>query len=293
MTSFFRLTLALSFALTGGPAWPQGINPAANQGQQSQNGGSGANNAAGSGLMGSGAGMMANPMTIPIGIALMAMGMLAMAQGSHDSGAANQSGMTAMASNMNGGGATTTAPTFTAPATGMAGIIASPASKMAVDAITNDGGMVTPTGITMPDGSSKPWSSFSSAGALQAAGFDSKALMAKVAEVEKNIDMSAAKGTGLREGEGAGGGAASPPAASNEPLENRMPASIVDYAKERAGMVAGKTVEAGGEPIGARGDNLFEIIHRAYDRKRDGNQFLLEESRVRDPATTRIQVKSR
>ena len=48
------------------------INPAANQGQQSQNSGAGANNAAGAALIAAGMALMANPPTQPAGAALIA-----------------------------------------------------------------------------------------------------------------------------------------------------------------------------------------------------------------------------
>src|SRR5882757_7557302 len=90
------------------------INPAANQGKQSQDSGSGANAAAGAALIAAGMALMANPPTQPAGAALIAMGMLALAQSGADSGAADQSAATA-ASSVNGVGSNTgTAGTTTA-----------------------------------------------------------------------------------------------------------------------------------------------------------------------------------
>src|SRR5262245_57125614 len=83
------------------------INQGSNVGQASQQGGAGANNAAGAALIAAGVPMLAQPPTAPMGAMLIALGMMALAQGGHDSGAAGQSANTGAASVYNNGTADT------------------------------------------------------------------------------------------------------------------------------------------------------------------------------------------
>jgi hypothetical protein len=42
-----------------------------------------------------------------------------------------------------------------------------------------------------------------------------------------------------------------------------------------------------GTPIGAKGDDLFTMIHRAYDRKREANVFMSEAEPPKAPPPQR------
>jgi hypothetical protein len=46
-----------------------------------------------------------------------------------------------------------------------------------------------------------------------------------------------------------------------------------DHADKKK-IIAGKSLMVGGEPIGVKGDNIFDMVHRAYQKKRGRNQFL-------------------
>lgn len=289
MGIFLRSCLIFATSLAWpGPAVAQNINPGANQGAQSQGGGSGANNAAGAALIGAGAAMMTQPPTVPMGIAMVAMGIIALAQGSHDKNAAQQSAATANATNLGKGPTgTNKTTTYADPEKGVAGALATPEGKKAAAAIEAAGGEVSNKGVKLPNGDLKPWSSFSSAGSLASAGFDSKELMKKVGEIEKNIAQAnaAVKSMALRDGEGPGGAVPSPNGGSESGnaegsgnVAFRMPAGLTP--EQRARLVSGKTVDAGGEAIYTKGDNLFEIIHRAYDRRREGHHFILTENLI-------------
>jgi hypothetical protein len=58
---------------------------------------------------------------------------------------------------------------------------------------------------------------------------------------------------------------------------------------DQAKMAAGATLMRGGDPIGVSMDNLFAMIHRAYDRKSGQEEFLptagVAEVSVRAPAS--------
>jgi hypothetical protein len=43
---------------------------------------------------------------------------------------------------------------------------------------------------------------------------------------------------------------------------------------DKAKMLAGKARIVGGEPIGVMGDDIFQMIHRRYDSKKKGNEFI-------------------
>lgn len=244
------------------------INPAANQGQQSQNGGAGANDAAGAALIAAGAALMANPPTQPAGAALIAMGMLALAQGAADSNAANQSGQTAAAS-VNG---TTTPTTPTNPALGTGtSAFQSPAAATGTAALTSAGYSVTPTGLVNPDGSLTPNSAFNSPGGMAAAGM-SPATIKAVQDALANVQGSGPKISNVAVSEGGGGGSGSGAGNDFSILGRKSAFQMTDAMKKQ--MVAGKTVLFDGDPIGVRGQNIFDMIHTAYQRKSDRHDFL-------------------
>lgn len=258
------------------------INPAANTGQSSQNNASGLNNLIGAALVASGAAMMSNPNTVPAGIATMAMGLLALAQGAADNNAAGQSGTTADSSATTPSTTSTTASTTPNPTptaatdSGMNAAFQTPAGQQAISAITAAGGTVTPDGVTMPDGTTQPWSAFSSGAAMNAAGMDGAGAMKTVAALERKFGLDAAGqagsgGIGMPDTSGGGG----PSKPANEFVMPKFNNPFAMNAAQKAKLAAGKTITtAGGDPIGVQMDNIFAMIHRAYDRQRTQANFI-------------------
>lgn len=268
------------------PAPTPSINPAANQGQQSQNGGAGANAAAGAALIAAGMALMSNPPTVPAGAALVAMGILALAQSAHDSNAAGQSGATA-ASSVNGVGANPANPTLGA---GTPGFV-DPNVAAGKNALGQAGYTVNGDGLQTPSGSVIPNSAFNSAGGMAKAGMDASTIKeVQNALATVNGDASRAKVSGVAVGEGGGGvsndhsgdgggGGGGGSSTYVNPFQMNS-----DLKKQ---MVAGKTVLFDGDPIGVRGQDIFEMIHTCYEKKRSRNDFLDESGGVgaRQPAS--------
>lgn len=275
-------------AVTPTPPKSASINPSANQGQQSQNSGAGANAAAGAALIASGMALMSQPPTVPAGAALIAMGMLALAQSGHDSGAANQSAATG-ASSVYGNGSTSTAAkdAVANPQLGSGkSAFNSQAVKDAQASLANAGYSVTPSGLTTPDGSTIPNSAFNSAGGMAAAGLGSdqiKAVQDALGKVNSDIGSGAGKISAVAVSEGGGGGSsADKPASEDFSFTDKGSVFGLSDAAKKA-MVAGKTVNFDGDPIGVRGNNIFDMIHVAYQKKRDSHDFLDSESGAASP----------
>lgn len=275
------------------------INPGANVGQASQNGGAGSNNAAGAALIASAIPMLANPPTMPIGMMLLAMGLLALAQGGADSGAAGQSGNTA-AQSYAGTGTTGTGATGSSGTSaltpgadgGMAGAFASPAGQQAIAAITAAGGSVSDQGITMPDGSFKSWGAFSSASSMKANGMDPTEAMKVVGDVEKKLGVNG-KATSIASDSSGGGSIRGP--SGDDKFTPFNPFKLSADAKAK--LIAGKTVNYKNDPIGVAMDDIFAMIHRAYTRKTAADTFIVENSAApgsaaRDPASVAPPVKA-
>jgi hypothetical protein len=289
---------------TGNPSSTSpSINPAANQGQSSQNSGALANMAAGAALM------AACMMTTPPNLALCALGALAMAQGAADSGAGNQSGNTAGLSNASG-----TNPAGTTPATPAPGLVGDPSGTTSTinngtpggsttagltqagqAALANAGYVVTPAGVTTPSGTTVPASSFGTASGMSAAGFgasDIQDAQKAIADLNKNA-ASGATVSGVATNDSGGGGpsmtngAGAGGSSGLSALNIKNPFALTNEAKK--GLVAGKTVLLDGEPIGVRGDDIFEMVHKAYTKKRERNAFLettIPGAPLRMPAST-------
>lgn len=257
------------------------INQGANTGQQAENGGSGANNAAGAALIAAGTPLLANPQTMPMGMALIAMGILALMQGGSDSGAAGQSGNSAATSAINNGSPSSVTtdggggPTSTTD-NGLKAAFATPAGQAAQAALASVGASITAAGVTSPNGTTTPLSSFSSPSAMSAAGLDGKQAAAVLAGIEKKLGVdSSGRVSGMATAEGAGGGGASNQ--FGKELDFKMPKFGNPFdlsAAEKAQMLAGKTVTLGGDPVGVAGDDLFAMIHRAYVRKTTTEEFI-------------------
>lgn len=265
------------------------INPAAQQGQNSQSGGSGANMAAGAALL------AACMMTQPPNMALCAMGAMAMMQGGHDKDAAKQSQATYQASSNSGATGTNTSPTYTDPSKGTGAY--SDTVKAGLQSLDDAGIKVSESGVTMPDGTKVKASSMGNSAAMTAAGFDAKSV-ADAKKVTDALNAEMANGArvssvGMSEGGGGGGGGAGAAAdnAANENGGATLPPGFDPFgtggAAARSRALAGKTVNFDGEPIGVRGNNIFEMVHNCYQRKRAGNHFIEAEASavVRAPAS--------
>jgi hypothetical protein len=273
---------------------PGSINPGSNTGQQSQSGGSGTNAAVGGALMAAGAALMSNPPTVPPGAMLMAMGILAMMQSGEDSGAAGQSAATGAASVTNGTGTTTTPVDPTGTSSFTQAKIKEGQAKLA-----EAGYKVSEKGVTTPDGSFIPANSFNSPSSMAAAGIPQSAIDqaqgilanadtgalngAKVSSVGVNTGGGGA-GSGISEGDSSG---------SSDPGGGPMGNPFNIDGEKKGQLVAGKTVMFDGEPIGVRGQNIFDMVHSCYQKKREGKHFIESEVDVatRLPASVKPSKK--
>ncbi len=262
---------------------PVTINNGANTGQASQNGGAGANNAAGAALIAAGTAMLPNPPTAPMGAALIALGIIALMQGAHDSNAAGQSGATGAASVFNNGqtqkneaGAYDNGKTA----------FNNPTVKKAIEALKEKGYNVTEKGLSKPDGTTVPMSALQSSAGLKAAGIDPDALKKAQDIAAKAVDGYSVSSVATAGG-GGGGGAAHDigPGGGEEADGGKFDAFSLGADAQRA-LMAGKTKNLDGDPIGVAGANIFEMIHEAYQKKRTGDQFVEhEEAAARAPAS--------
>jgi len=229
--------------------------------------------------------LMAKPMTMPAGAVLMALGALAMAQGSQDQNAAGQSGATAAVSAGSSTAGTATNPAF---GTGTDGFQA-PGVKAAQASLANAGYTLTPTGLTTPDGTVVSNSSLASSGGMAKAGLDAQGIK-EVKDVVDAMNKEIAKVSGMAVAEGAGGGA------SHDSV-GRQTSSYTSGFNASAGlkksMIAGKTVLFDGDPIGVRGQNIFDMVHTCYDRKRQRNDFMEENAAVAVPVARATSAASR
>jgi len=136
--------------------------------------------------------------------------------------------------------------------------------------------------VTMPDGTTKSLDSIKDAASMAAAGFSPSQSSAALAAADKLTkealakyggDMPRVTAVGVESGGGDGGGSYS--SNSEDGRSNYM--GNMRYglsAADKARMIAGKSIMAGGEPIGVKGDDIFQMIHRHYDLKRKGNEFI-------------------
>lgn len=275
------------------PVMQGSINPGSQEGQKSQSGGAGTNAAVGSGLMAAGAALMSNPKTVPPGVALMAMGMLAMMQAKEDSGAAGQSAATGFASNVNDGSVTPGAvdPNGT-------GAFAEAKIKEGQAKLGEAGYKMTSKGLTGPDGSFIPAKAFDSPSSMAAAGMSPSTIAAVqegLADAQAGAAGSAARVSGVAVNTGGGGGGSgitegdsSGSSESGTGMAN--PFNI--GADKRGSLVAGKTVMFDGEPIGVRGQNIFDMVHTAYQKKREGKHFIeTNDVATRSPASIKQPKK--
>ena len=295
------------------PVTPTGtsINPAAKQGQGSQATGKIINGVAGVAFIT--VCMSSKPPAYPMCI----MGAMALAQAALDSGAAKESGNTAAVTDGTGNpGGYAPSPSAQNPGgsggggsggpdsgsgtnpNGPAGVggYTDPRAKAGLAALKEAGYTVTRTGVKNPDGSFTPASAFNSAAGMAAAGMSPSAIkevMAVTAAINDEISKKAGtvSGVGLAEGGGGsgasgGGGTESEKADTTTAAGGRNPFSLNNG--ERKELVAGKTVLFSGEPIGVRGQDIFDMIHVAYGKKRERANFIEGDSplvQVRTPAS--------
>ncbi len=263
------------------------INQGSQQGQQSQSGGSGANAAVGAALMAAGAALMSNPPTVPPGAMLMAMGVLAMMQSGHDSDAAGQSGNTGIASLE--GNKLTNPDAATGSSAFTAGKIAEGKAALAAQGYTMD----SKGNITGPDGTVTPPSAFNSASGMAAAGMTPQAIAdaQKILADAANGSGARVSGVGIASSGGSGSGGFTEGESGGEASATGGMGSnpFALDANQKNKLVAGKTVLFDGEPIGVRGQNIFEMVHTCYEKKRKGNHFIESEQdvSVRAPASYR------
>ncbi len=137
--------------------------------------------------------------------------------------------------------------------------------------------------VTTPDGTVVPASALASPAAMAAAGFSSGAISASGATLDKLTKDALARignsgpnvvPVAIDSGEGGGGGGGSA-AGSDDALNDylrRLNKPLT--AQQKADFIAGKSILLDGEPIGVKGDNIFEMIHRAYQRKRAAGEFI-------------------
>jgi hypothetical protein len=286
-------------ATTPAAAGPS-INPAANTGQGSQSGASLANAIASAMLM---AAAMAQKPPNP---GLLAMSALAAMQAAADSGAADQSGSTATTTTAlapTPGTGTATPPTDAAVnENGTSATYSSGIPATLANALTAAGVTVTPSAVTMPDGTTVPSSAFSSPASMTAAGLDGASAAKVLPDIQKAIESSNAGhvvGMGTDSGGGGGGGGAASDGAGAlpefkiKPWKNPFETSNAAKAK----FAAGKTLSLDGESVGVKMDDIFAMINRAYDRKKINQDFIdnpkgtiQEGAAVRLPASTREVV---
>jgi sterol desaturase/sphingolipid hydroxylase (fatty acid hydroxylase superfamily) len=287
--------LAVTILLLALPTEARAIGAlaAANTGAASQTAGSTTNRVIGMMLIPSGISLTrgSDPTQISIGISMITMGVIAVAQSSADSSAAGQSQTTANTTTASTSGASTASTTgASGTGSGATGAVdggvgaafASPAGKQAVAAIANAGGSLTTAGVVMPNGKTYPLSTFSSPQALAAAGLgpDATATRSKLESLGRQVasnqagmnTASTARSETVSNAPGANPPAATGTAHSAEATVGNNPFLI--SAAQREQLIAGKTILYNGEPAGVRSDNLFSMVHRAYERHASLGEFI-------------------
>ena len=204
---------------------------------------------------------------------LCAMGALAAMQGMHDSGASDDSMATFQASTQDGN---------PNPAFGDGtGNFTDPQITTGLQELKDAGYVVTDTGIRNPDGSFSKAADFSSPAAMAASGMD-KSAIDLAQKTLASIDTSGLSGgsnakvssVGVTEGGGGASGGAGGDAGANYDSSGGGYNPFKLNAKDKAKLAAGKTVMFDGEPIGVRGQDLFEMVRVVYERKDKNHHFI-------------------
>ena len=193
---------------------------------------------------------------------LCLLGMLALQQANHLFDAAKKSGDTATASKTdeNAGSAQAVVNKVN---------FSDPRVKEAEKILAKSGIRVDRNGnVHMPDGKVMSGANFSSSQGLAAAGLDPAALdLAQKAVESSDAKISGLGGKALAESFGGG-------SSSSEASAAYTTASV--NSERRGKLMAGKTVIFDGEPIGVKTDNIFEMVHNAYQRKVTGKEFIFD-----------------
>lgn len=251
------------------------INPGARTGAASQGAGAGANAAAAGALL---AACLAPCPSCAY--PLCAMSALAAQQAGHDKGAQKKSNATAGTSNWKDYEKGTSD-------------FKDPNTKAALDKLKEGGYALDEKGLTTPNGSFIPASSLGSSSALLEAGLDPKMVDTTVKTLAAvNADAAKSLSVGVNSYGGGGGSVAegATNADSSEEDSNAIGTAqpFATSAEQRAALLEGKIVMLDGEPIGVSGGNIFDTVHKAYQARRQGKQFIdpVEPVTNRAPAST-------
>lgn len=258
------------------------INPAAQTGKSSQGAGAMINMAAGAALI---AACMSSS---PPNWGLCAMGAQALAQGAADKSAAGQSAATFDASQFE----TQSKPTYTDPAKGVSAF-SSAKVKEGLAAMKDAGYTVTDAGVKLPDGTFVPSSALGNSASASAFGAGAVREAQKVTAAV-NDEISKMGVSSVAVDSSGGGGSADAGAVGAEESSSGAGGGLglASLDGDRKRLMAGKTVNFDGEPIGVRGNNIFEMVHDCYQKKRAGNHFIEGESAaVRTPASVPARKK--
>lgn len=268
------------------------INQAANTGRSSQNAGQMMNMIASAALFASC--LSSEPPNMP----LCMMGALAAIQAGQDAGAADASGLTFDASAYSPTGLDdgTNGTTLTPASDNGKTAFSNPAIDKGMTTLKNAGFTATADGITKPDGTTIPASAFNSDSGMLAAGLDPASVAAAdqaLASIKKKLaDNPSVSGMGVSNAGGSGGsGGYAGGSGTSSDFAMNFPKFKNPFANpNKAKLVAGKSLNYNGEPIGVKGDDIFEMVHRAYVQKRKGGHFIedpLGRTHLRLPASTR------
>jgi hypothetical protein len=206
---------------------------------------------------------------------LCAMGAMALMQAGHDAGAAGQSAATFDASKFD------TKKNLNGPNTDGTGGFDQSQLDLAKSKLGEAGYTVTETGVTYPDGTKYGSTDLISPAAMQSAGLDASASKEAqslvdgiVADATKDANSPRVSGVGVNGGGGGGSGSMGDDGGGGSIAGQygNSAFALGDDAQKK--LIAGKTVMFDGEPIGVRGQNIFEMVHQAYQKKRQGNHFI-------------------
>lgn len=279
---------SLLIALSGPSAHCDNINNNAGQGASSQAAGM-ASNLASSGLLTATAIPMIsnpNPGTQTTGYIMLAMAALAAIQGAMLGGNAAQSSATQQASQYTPTGTNYDTGTWSADSSTSAAttdtstfsVLASKTSEgaKAMSALESGGYSLTESGLKDPSGKTTPLSSFSSPSSLLAAGVSPEGVK-KISEVLDQANKKSGNVIAMGIDSNGGGGDRSTAGADDEwqkamgkwKFKNPFDKSNNEHNK----LIAGKSVQLGGERIGVALDNIFQKITRRFDEAKKNKQF--------------------
>jgi hypothetical protein len=168
-----------------------------------------------------------------------------------------------------------------------------PVVKMAIASIEKAGGKVSSKGVTLANGGFQSWSSIaqlSSASPGEAGGAEAEGGFRAVSL--ENSKASGFKANGMREDESEGE-AAQASYGSSDPFSGSMDAQAL-MGPANTKTADGMQINFDGTPIGAKADNIFKMMTRAYDRKRQSahfyGEYAPEERAKRSVASTAAPV---